>query len=339
MNQAEHGGDLQAFCQQYGFQQHQVLDFSSNLNWFLDEIDDASWLSWKAAAGRYGQASTRRVSGQIADLFAYEESQVMATAGSIEAIYLAAQLFRDRRVLIGSPGFADYQRAFRGSETKNWDLSIDDPALQWAEVVIFGSPNNPTGRRYNLEEWKRRWPGKIWLLDETFVDYSEGAPTMAQQDVIIFRSFTKSWCIPGLRLGFLLCANQGWTEELQALQAPWSVSSLAQAWASDCLNERYKEQVDRAMVDQIAERDRLRESLQAIPGVAVAASEANFLLFELLRGNASDLWQSLAKKGLLSRNGNSFEGLRKEGFLRLAVRRSEDNEVLLHVMRSYFEKI
>ncbi|MCF6311789.1 MAG: aminotransferase class I/II-fold pyridoxal phosphate-dependent enzyme [Verrucomicrobiales bacterium] len=340
MNQAEHGGDVAAFCQQQGFDKTEVLDFSSNLNWFLEPIEDASWLRWKEAAGIYGQAAARGVAEKIADLYAYQESHVLPTAGAIEAIYLAAQLFEGRRVLIGEPGFADYQRAFRRCETKTWNLSIDDEeALPWAEVVIFGSPNNPTGVRYDLEEWRARWPGKIWLVDETFVEFSTAAASTAHEDVIIFRSFTKSWRIPGLRLGYLLCANSTWMKELSLLQAPWSVSALAQAWAADCLNPSGKKRVQDAIENQIAERDRLRDYLQLIPGVWVQESEANFLLLELLRGSAADLWQSLAEKGLMTRKVDSFAGLRKDAFLRIAVRTSEDNQVLLKAVQDYFEGI
>ncbi len=336
--QAQHGGDLANFCRQYGFQQDEVLDFSSNLNWFLDEIDDASWRAWKQAAGIYGEASSRSVSAKIAKLFSYQEQQVLATAGSIEAIYLSAQLFRERRVLIGAPGFADYQRAFRASETKTWDLSFDDPLLQWAEVVIFGSPNNPTGQRYDLSEWRARWPGKIWLVDETFVEFSASPASFAQEDVILFRSFTKSWRIPGLRLGFLLSANQEWMRELQCLQVPWSVSALAQAWARDRLTEKEKIRVERAIKEQLWQRDDLMRRLSEISGLRVHSSDANFLLIEILSENALDVWESLAQKALLTRKVEGFENLQQERFLRIAVRQAEDNEILLNALQVYFEK-
>ncbi len=339
--QAEHGGDLAVFCQQYGFRQNEVLDFSSNLNWFLDEIDDATWLRLKAAAGVYGQAGAGAdgVVTKIADLYAYDKNQVLATAGSIEAIYLTAQLFRQRRILIGEPGFVDYRRAFRKSETRAWDLAIEnEAALQWAEVVIFGSPNNPNGQRYPLAEWRRRWPGKIWLVDETFVDFSKQPPSAAQDQVIIYRSFTKSWSIPGLRLGFLLCSNQSWMEELRWLQAPWSVSALAQAWAGERLNQTEKERVDRAIEHQIRERDRLMESLRGFSGLRVHDSDANFFLIELLQGSAAELWQSLAKKSLLTRKVDDFGNLTKDRFLRLTVRSFEDNENLIKGLRDYFDQ-
>lgn len=337
--QAEHGGALATFCQQYGFRPDEVVDFSSNLNWFLGEIDDVSWLRWKSAAGTYGEACAGGVAAKIADLYAYDKSQVLATAGSIEAIYLTAQLFRQRRVLIGEPGFIDYRRAFRNCETRAWDLMVeDDAALQWAEVVIFGSPNNPNGQRYPLAEWQQRWPGKIWLVDETFVDFSEQPPSAAQDQVIIYRSFTKSWSIPGLRLGFLLCANRSWMEELRLLQAPWSVSALAQAWAGERLNKKEKERVDRAIEDQIRERDRLMESLSRLTELRVHDSDANFFLIELLQGSAAELWHSLAEKALLTRKVDDYESLAKDRFLRLAVRSCEDNERLIKGLWDYFDK-
>lgn len=337
--QAGHGGDLASFCRQFGFREDEVMDYSSSLNWFLPEIDDASWLRWKASAGVYGDASARAVSARIADLFSYDENQVLASAGAIEAIYLTAQLFRDHKVLIGSPGFADYKRAFRASEVKTWDLSIDDPVLEWAEVVIFGSPNNPTGKRYSLAEWRARWPGKIWLVDETFVEFSKHPASTPEQDVILFRSLTKSWKIPGLRLGFLLTSNQKWMKELASLQAPWSVSALAQAWVKDRLNKAEKRRVYLSISEQVRERGRMMGRLADIDAVRVHSSDANFFLIELLHGGAGALWEALARDGFLLRKGDDFEGLQRDCFLRLAVRRPEDNNQLIDSLRDYFEQL
>ncbi|MEM7600100.1 MAG: aminotransferase class I/II-fold pyridoxal phosphate-dependent enzyme [Verrucomicrobiota bacterium] len=331
MTQALHGGDVSGFGRRFGAES--VLDFSSSLNWFLPEMEDETWLQLKKSAGTYGEASGAGVSQRIAEVFGYDASQVMATAGSIEAIYLAAQLFRGRRVLIGVPGFADYERALAGPETRRWDLSMDDALLDWAEVIVFGSPNNPTGTRYQVDAFRARWPGKTWLVDETFVEFSGEAATAPQEDVILFRSLTKSWRIPGLRLGFLLTSNRKWMEQLAGWQPPWSVSAVAQGWAETFLHRDHKREVDAAIEAQLEERDAMMARLGQVDGLTVHPTDANFFLVELARGGALDLWEKLGEQGLMVRQGEGFEGLSADRFLRIAVRKRADNERLEAAIR------
>ncbi|MEM7010153.1 MAG: aminotransferase class I/II-fold pyridoxal phosphate-dependent enzyme [Verrucomicrobiota bacterium] len=334
--QSPHGGNIDALCQRFGVAAEDALDFSSNLNWFLPPVDDDTWLKWKDAAHNYGDASSNKVSSLIASLFGYEEKQVLATAGAIEAIYLCAQLFQERRVLIGAPGFADYTRAFQQSEVKTWNLDPDDPILDWAEVVIFGSPNNPTGVRVDIDSWRARWPGKIWLIDETFVEFSQHPPTAPAEDLILFRTLTKSWRIPGLRLGFLLTLNLEWMSALENLQPPWSLNSVAQAWAADRLNRSEQLRVEESIAAQIAERDRFMNLLGALPQLRVHPSEANFFLIELIHGKADQLLDFLGSCGIFVRECESFEGLDGDRFLRLAVRLPQENDRLLQSIRNFF---
>ncbi|MEM1294277.1 MAG: aminotransferase class I/II-fold pyridoxal phosphate-dependent enzyme [Verrucomicrobiota bacterium] len=333
MTQALHGGDVSEFGRRFEVDEESVLDFSSNLNWFLPEMEDEAWLELKESAGAYGEASGRGVSRQIAEVFGYASSQIMATAGSIEAIYLTAQLLRGRRILIGRPGFADYARAFAGAEVRYWDLSIDDESLNWAEVVIFGSPNNPTGVRYRVDEYQARWPGKTWLVDETFVEFSREKPTAPLEDLILFRSLTKSWRIPGLRVGFLLTSNQEWIKQLAGLQPPWSVSAVAQAWAQASLHHESQQKVEAAIQAQLSERDAMMARLGKMEGFKLHPTDANFFLIELPHGGALNLWEQLGEKGIMVRSGEGFAGLIADRFLRIAVRQRADNERLEAALR------
>lgn len=333
MTQALHGGGVAEFGRRFGLKEKEVLDFSSSLNWFLPEMEDEAWLRLKESVGTYGNASGAAVSKQIAEVFGLDASEVMATAGSIEAIYLAAQLFRDRRILIGVPGFADYARAFAGSEVRSWDFSMDDDSLDWAEVVILGSPNNPTGMRYRIDEYQTRWPGKIWLVDETFVEFSNEGPTAPNEETILFRSLTKSWRIPGLRLGFLLTSNREWMQYLSERQPPWSVSALAQGWAKEHLHGDSKRKVEASIRAQLAERDAVMTRLGELEGIRVHSTDANFFLIELIDGGASDLWAQLAVEGIMVRKGQGFEGLSGDRFLRVSVRQPADNQRLETTLR------
>lgn len=339
MSQATHGGNVEEFCRRYGFAEADVLDFSSNLNWFLPEMGDSDWLRLKSSVSAYGEAEAANVAHRIAEVFGYEPDQVLPTAGSIEAIYLAAQLFRDRRIAIGVPGFSDYERAFAGASVRPWTLQPDDEVLDWADVIVFGSPNNPTGLRSSIDQLQEYWRDKIWLVDETFVEFSKDAPTAPREDTILFRSLTKSWRIPGLRLGFALTANEMWKREMAQAQPPWSVSALAQAWSREHLTEKSRAKVNAAIDLQRTERNRFQSILAALDGVTVLSSDANFFLIELPQHRAAEIRDHLAGEGILVRTCDDFRSLEDRPLLRLAVRKADENDRLTKALERRLAKL
>ena len=341
MKQAQHGGNL-------GSEDHcgdALLDFSANLNVFLDPIEERAWNRWRQAAHQYGGAEAVEIGDALAALFGIERDQILPTAGGVEGIYLAARLFADRRVLILEPGFADYRRAFEaaGAEIatavlppEDWGRGLDaapDSLVDQAEVVIFGNPNNPTGKVFPVDQWQRRWPGKIWLVDEAFGDYVERLPEISDPGTIRFRSLTKSWRIPGLRLGYLITENREWLERMRGFQPPWAIGAVTQAWARDCLNREGLQKVEQAIEAQLAEKARFVEELEKIDGVKVHPGAANFFLLEMESGHgAGEVVGALEKRGILVRACDSFTGMPAGRFLRVAVRLPEENDRLVETL-------
>ena len=263
--------------------------------------------------------------------------EALALNGAAEAFWLLAHALHPRRAVCVHPSFTEPEAALRsaGAEVVRAqrdprDFSLDpavvDPA---ADLVVVGNPNNPTGNldpAATLATLAR--PGRILVVDEAFMDLVPGeAESLARcrdlPGLVVVRSLTKAWALPGLRAGFLL-APCGVVEALRAARQPWSVNSLALAALEAYGNGDLP---SAAVAGEVAlAREQLAARLRSLPGVRVWPSSANFLLIRVPDGPA-------ARRGLLERRiavraAGTFPGLTPD-HLRVAVRTPEDNGLLV----------
>lgn len=151
-------------------------------------------------------------------------------------------------------------------------------------------------------------------------------------NVIVLRSFTKFFAIPGLRLGCAI-ADPETIRRMRKMIPPWSVNTFAQAVGEAALgDETYAKRTRRFVQGQ---RESLSKELRAIPGLTVYPSQTNFLLVRIDRSetNASTLAQRLLKEGIAIRVCENFAGLDSR-FFRIAVRTAEENQRLCESLRA-----
>ncbi len=353
MAQAFHGGQVAAAAREFGLAQETILDFSSNLNVLAPMVSEAEWAQWAAEIIHYPEPDAETLANRLAEIYRLESEFILPTAGSIEGLYLAARLFPGCRVAIMEPGFGDYGRSFASLDCELEHVLLprelwDAPAHEWRhllqpfDVVVFGNPNNPTGSMQPRKELQRlfemEWSrAKHWIVDEAFMEFvanpdRETLLAMVVQfpSLIVLRSLTKSWRIPGLRAGFL--ATAGPMERLRTMQPPWSINSVVQAWAKLFLVKERHQQLLKTLGELRTVKQEFEAQLQAIQGIYVHPGTANFLLVELTAESldADTLYQKLGRRGLLIRVGDSFRGLAKGRFIRLSVRTSSENSRLVH---------
>ena len=274
-----------------------------------------------AVAGRHGRGP--------------EETLVLN--GAAEGFWLLAHALRPRRAVCVHPSFtepeaalrsagADVVRAQRDPRDFSLDPEVIDPA---ADLVVVGNPNNPTGNldpAATLATLAR--PGRILVVDEAFMDLVPGeAESLARcgdlPGLVVVRSLTKAWALPGLRAGFLL-GPPDVVAALRAARQPWSVNSLALAALEAYGNGDLP---PAALAGEVAlAREDLAARLRSLPGVRVWPSAANFLLIRVPDGPA-------ARRGLLDRRiavraAATFPGLTPHHF-RIAVRTAADHERLV----------
>jgi threonine-phosphate decarboxylase len=176
------------------------------------------------------------------------------------------------------------------------------------------------------------------IVDETFVDWveEESVKQLAVRDanVVVLRSLTKFFALPGLRVGCAV-ASPRVIQRLQSRIEPWSVNIVAQEVGKACLQDRRFIERSRAFMNK--ERTWLSAQLSAIQGLRVFPSSANFLLLQTRTTeiSAPDIAERLAREKLLIRVCDNFVGLGKQ-FFRAAVRTRTENLRLVDALRTAF---
>jgi threonine-phosphate decarboxylase len=328
-----------------------LLDFSANLNPLGPPSSVLEALRRELpAVARYPDPHCRLLAGQLAAGHGVGPDQVIVGNGSNDLIYALARAFRPRRVAIVEPTYTEYLRAslLGGAAVDHWlpeDVNFQpqpfDPGP--ASLVWLANPNNPTGRLWapgRLVPWIEAHSRVRFVVDEAFLPFlgDEEAHTLIPAvgrlpNLVVLRSLTKLYTLPGLRLGYAVVA-QGQDRELRQQLSPWSVNALAQIAGVAALADEGFLASTRAWLR--SEGGAFFEQLQCIPGdVEVIPSRANFLLLRLRRGRitARSLRGLLAERGIAIRDASNFIGLDDHSF-RVAVRTAEDNCRLVDELRS-----
>jgi threonine-phosphate decarboxylase len=218
------------------------------------------------------------------------------------------------------------------------------PELQAGDLVFLAHPASPSGALLEPELFLRvaagvEAAGAYLLLDEAFVDFVEDASCKIHLGrfprLLILRSFTKFFGIPGMRLGCLLGAPD-LIARLAAAQEPWSVNTMAQAMGVACLADL--EYISRTRTLIAGEREFLFDRLAALPGLSPFPSVVNYLLVKLTRPGmtAAGLRQQMLAHRVVIRDASNFRGL-DERYFRLAVRGRDENERLLQALEQCLE--
>ena len=334
-----HGGDIYTYPVR--------LDFSANTNPFGPP--EAVRRALARAAERcaaYPDPYCTGLRAGIARAEGVSPKAVLCGNGAAELIYaFAFALPKDKKALIVSPTFCEYETALRAAgiaaehyllrEEDGFYVTDDVLRVDFAQygAVFLCSPNNPTGM--TVDEAIIRalaQTGVRLFLDLTFLDltdepgkYRIPALLQAFPQLVILRAFTKSFAVAGVRLGYALCGDAPFLEKMSRMTQCWNVSSLAQAAglaALDC-GDWLRECV-KAIA---AERDRLTEELRRLR-ICVYPAKANYLLLY----HEADLCGEMLKRGILLRDCADYAGLRR-GFVRIAVRTKEENDALLCALR------
>ncbi|MEX1100850.1 MAG: histidinol-phosphate transaminase [Actinomycetota bacterium] len=173
-------------------------------------------------------------------------------------------------------------------------------------VVFVCSPNNPTGNAQPVEITRalaEALPTSLVIVDEAYIEFGgeSALPLVASRpNVVVVRTLSKAFALAGARVGYCLADPQV-VDDLRVVRLPYHLSALTQAAGITALHHR-TEAV--AILDAIRrERDRIVAALQALVGVTVFPSDANFVLFTPPGGtDAKDLWQRLLDRSVLVRD-------------------------------------
>ena len=214
--------------------------------------------------------------------------------------------------------------------------------------LIVVNPENPSGNYIpkadllRLIDWSKG-KGIQLIIDESFVDFAdEENSTLMDQAILsanphlfVMKSISKSYGVPGLRLGVLASGNAEIIAAMKKDVAIWNINSFGEFYMQ--IEEKYKKDYQTALVKIRAERTRFQSELAKIKGVRVIPSQANFVMVELDMGiSPKELLKTLLiKHNLLIKELTTKTNGRN--YLRLAVRNKTDNDILIQAMKTVIE--
>lgn len=333
-----HGGDVYA--------NHGRIDFSANINPFgPPEIIKTALAEALKNCAFYPDAYCRGLARATERAKGLPRGSVLFGNGAAELVYsFAYALPEGEKALVPEPSFCEYSLALAaaGREAKRPEFLPEDGAFPDAERILsladgcgalfVCTPCNPTGALLPPEGLKKlAQSGKRVLCDISFSDFAQGgdvyriAETAAEYPNLVFLySYTKSFAIPGVRLGAAISGDRAFLEQMSRRTQCWNVSVPAQAAGLAAL--RCGEWLKGSVAYIRAERERVSAALAAA-GAKVYKSEANFLLVK----TAIPAVQALFEKGITVRGCAGFPGL-TQNFFRAAVRKKEENDLLISAL-------
>ncbi len=350
-----HGANPDQFVRAFGLKMKEnSIDFSVNTNPFgFPQKIKEMWPNFLESIDKYPDPSCERLRTEIAIKENIATENILIGNGAAEIIFLLANVFREKKVLLVEPTFSEYRDActvFKCEiysvllENKSWELDIERllQALPLVDILFLCHPNNPTGVIYNkalldvllMEAAKL---GVTVVIDEAFYDFSMEAITFVDSlaiyaNLVIIRSLTKMYNIPGLRLGYVL-ASQQLIKQLKIFQPPWSVNQLAQEIGIVCVQD--VEHVKKTATLVAEERIRIR-SIVTDTGYEMSNSSVNFFLLSSvqMKTHTTEFISYLIERKIIPRHTNNFKGLDGK-YVRLAIKQPEENNQLLDVLEGW----
>lgn len=332
-----HGDDA------YRYSQEILADFSTNV-WYGGEpagLKKHLFQHWPVI-NKYPEVLAESLAGKISQHHQLQPSNILITSGSTESIYLIAQAYNHQKTTITIPAFAEYEDACSMHNHQLQFVHQDDihPHLSTDEGLFFiCNPNNPTGHVFpQLETLVKGNPQTLFVIDEAFIEFTINATSLISlvntcDNLIILRSLTKAFAIPGLRLGYIV-AHPRLISKLLLCKTPWSVNAFAIATGHYIFDNFSGIQLPLAQV--FDDKEQLVQQLEK-QSFAISNSHTHFFLAKIPVGTAQELKEYLVSHHrLLIRNASNFRGLSKQ-HIRIATLAKHKNELLLDAINEWIK--
>ena len=292
----------------------------------------------------------------IAKYFHIDRNYAVAGNGAAELIKSLMQYLQGRTGVI-LPTFEEYPNRYDADrlevfvpQNPDFTYTADDLMVYFADKdirsLLLINPDNPSGNFILLQDVLRllAWAedrGIRLVVDESFVDFSEGYEknTLLRNDIlanhpqlVVMKSISKSYGVPGLRLGILASGDEALIEWMKKDVAIWNINSFAEFYMQ--IFGKYENDYRRACEKFIQERNRFFAALQAIPFLRVIPSQANYFLCEVKAPYTSaELTRCLLRKNILIKDCSTKKVFGGKNYIRIAVRNKSDNDKLIEALK------
>ena len=330
------------------------FDLSANINplGFPDGVTEAV-LSGAESWRTYPDSFSTALREKIAEAEGVAPDRIFCGNGASDILFRLAPGCKAKKALIPVPSFSEYERSARvgGAEiafhalAEETGFAVDHSLLAAIErekpdLFYLCNPNNPTGvltERGLIETALERAAetNTLFIIDECFMDFVEGAEAYTAKpllkrfpNLVILKAFTKTFALPGLRLGYALAGSAAVVDSLYACGPDWPVSAAAQAAGIAAL--RSADVFLKKTAGYIAEENAKMRTALADNGFSIFGSCANYIFFK--SPYSFDLCARLDEKGIRIRDCGNFRGL-PQGYYRAAVSTREANATFITAIK------
>ena len=349
----EHQYDL--LCSRFGgyWRYPHILDFCYLVNPYFPNQRLLDEMSHSFARLLTEYPSGLRVNNLLAAKdFGVKQDYILVGNGAAELIKVLSEQMLGK-VGVVRPTFEEYpnrmmpeQVVVFEAKTPSFSYTADDLMTYFADKNIWSlvliNPDNPSGNYISyadclrLADWCQARDIML-ILDESFIDFSTEHPTFLNNlilekydHLVVIKSISKSFGVPGLRLGILATSNAALMTNLRRAVSIWNINSFAEFFLQ--ILGKYEKSYQEAMNTFRAERNRFVSALADISYLRVIPSEANYVLCEVLAPHTP---RELAIRLLKDHNILIKDCSVKchAPYIRLAIRDTKDNNQLIHALK------
>jgi threonine-phosphate decarboxylase len=336
-----HGARLSESAQFAGKRTDELIDFSVNLNplgppKLRSVVSDAY-----NSINYYPDNRYPGLKKAAADYFHVSPENIVPGNGSSELIRLLAETIIESgdKIIIPAPTFGEYEFQCKlfGADIEYVDYrQIMNIQPDNCKAVFLCNPNNPTGSLVNRKDVislaeKCAFSGVFLIVDEAFIELCDPGESVADiaatnDFVIVLRSVTKTFAIPGLRIGFAI-ASPGFAGLLNNIRIHWNMNSIAAAVCEKLFGDS-QDYLKRTLTLLKKECEWLSSKLGAFRGFKPYPSDTNFILIDLgdFGLGSVELTQRMLRQGIIIRECASFA---LKNHIRVAVRKRSENRKLI----------
>lgn len=324
------------------FPPKRMLDeMKANFDTLLREYPSGQWVNSLLAAKYFG----------------IRQDYIIVGNGAAELIKSFAEAHENERIGVIFPTFDEYPNRFAGAEVipfipQKKDFRYDAKDLMEffgdkdINTLLLINPDNPSGNFITIDNvimltaWCKE-KGIAVLVDESFVDFTDGFEnnSLLHNDILesypnlsVMKSISKSYGVPGLRLGVFATADRQTIQRMKKDVSIWNINSFGEFYMQ--IYGKYESDYIKACRKFIAERERFYSMLQQIPYLHVMPSQANYFLCEVTdRFTSKELTQRLLDHDVLISNCSRKKNMADRNLVRIAVRSKEDNDRLIDILK------
>jgi threonine-phosphate decarboxylase len=325
MIQGAHGGNVYEAAKHLWCSVKDIYDYSSNVSPYPIKLDISS-----DVLSRLPEPHSETLVKKFAEKYGHNPENVAITSGTTEAIDIICRTSGFKKATVKHPTYSDYEYYCAQNEI---EVRAD---ICKKGLFFICNPNNPTGLSCpgeHLPSFFKSNPDTLFILDESYMPFmaDEDKNTLLGHEIIsnliILRSFSKIYGLPGLRLGAVVALDKN-IRVFNGVKSPWSVNTYAQEAGARLLDVDTKPIAERLLK---MKADFLKE-ISDIEWLEPQESKVNFLMLKLKKGTSKALFEHCLQRRVLVRDCSNFNRLDGE-YIRIAV--ADDMAPLVKALREF----